>query len=52
MLTLGQGDAIISSFGINLTGSVAAAFRRLIYLQRLPTMRHRLQVLKKLIINN
>lgn len=52
MLTLGQGDAIISSFGINLTGSVAAAFRRLIYLQRLPTMGHRLQVLKKLIINN
>ena len=49
MLTLGKGEAIISSFGINLTGFLAGILRRLIYIQRLPTMRHRLQVLKNLL---
>ncbi len=49
MLTLGKGEAIISSFGINLSGKLAGLLRRLIYIQRLPTMRHRLQVLKNLI---
>lgn len=49
MLTLGKGIAIISSFGINLTGFVAGILRRLIYIQRLPTMRHRLQVFKNLL---
>jgi demethylphylloquinone reductase len=48
MLTLGKKVAIISSFRINLTGRVAGILRRLIYLQRLPTMRHRLQVFKNL----
>ncbi len=48
MLTLGKETAIISSFRINLTGRVAGILRRLIYLQRLPTMRHRLQVFKNL----
>ena len=49
MLTLGKGMAIVSSFGINLTGFVAGILRRLIYIQRLPTMRHRLQVFKNLL---
>ncbi len=49
MLTLGKGEAIVSSFGINLSGKFADLLRRLIYIQRLPTMRHRLQVLKNLI---
>ena len=49
MLTLGKGEAIISSFGINLSGKLADLLRRLIYIQRLPTMRHRLQVFKNLL---
>jgi demethylphylloquinone reductase len=52
MLTLGKENAIISSFGINLTGFVAGIFRRLIYIQRLPTIRHRWQVLKNLFFGN
>ncbi|MGF1541644.1 MAG: NAD(P)/FAD-dependent oxidoreductase [Pleurocapsa sp.] len=52
MLTLGKGDAIISSFGINLTGFVAGILRRLIYIQRLPTIRHRWQVFKNLFFGN
>ncbi|MDJ0575706.1 MAG: NAD(P)/FAD-dependent oxidoreductase [Xenococcaceae cyanobacterium MO_234.B1] len=50
MLTLGKGEAIISSFGINLSGKLADLLRRLIYIQRLPTMRHRLQVFKNLLL--
>jgi NADH dehydrogenase len=50
MLTLGKGVAIVSSFGINLEGNLAGKLRRLIYLQRLPTMRHRWQVLKNLFL--
>lgn len=46
MLTLGINAAVLSSFGINLEGGLAGISRRLIYLQRLPTTRHRLQVLK------
>ena len=49
MLTLGKGEAIVSSFGINLSGKLAGLLRRLIYIQRLPTMKHRLQVLKNLL---
>ena len=49
MLTLGKGTAIVSSFGINLTGSVADLMRRLIYILRLPTFRHRWQVFKNLL---
>lgn len=49
MLTLGKGAAIVSSFSINISGSVGAFLRRLIYVQRLPTWRHRLQVLKNLL---
>ncbi|MGK7948706.1 MAG: NAD(P)/FAD-dependent oxidoreductase [Xenococcaceae cyanobacterium] len=49
MLTLGKGVAIVSSFGINLTGALAGLMRRLIYIFRLPTFRHRWQVLKNLL---
>ena len=49
MLTLGKGAAIVSSFFLNIEGSLAAIIRRLIYIQRLPTLRHRLQVFKNLL---
>jgi demethylphylloquinone reductase len=48
MLTLGKGAAIVSSFGVNLEGKLAAIMRRIVYIFRLPTMRHRLQVLKNI----
>ena len=51
MLTLGKGAAIVSSFSINIEGSLGSLLRRLIYVQRLPTLRHRLQVLKQLLIS-
>ena len=46
MMTLGKRRAIVSSYGINLTGYLADVMRRLVYIQRLPSMRHRLQVFK------
>ncbi|MGB3691796.1 MAG: NAD(P)/FAD-dependent oxidoreductase [Spirulinaceae cyanobacterium] len=46
MITLGINDAAVSSFGINLKGSLAALVRRIVYLQRLPTFSHRWEVLK------
>ncbi len=46
MITLGVNDAAVSSFGINLKGSLAALVRRIVYLQRLPTFSHRWKVLK------
>jgi NADH dehydrogenase len=46
MITLGKNAAAVSSFGINLEGFLASLVRRLVYLQRLPTLRHRLQVLR------
>ena len=49
MLTLGKGEAIVSSFGINISGKLAGLIRRLIYVQRLPTTKHRLQVFKNLL---
>jgi NADH dehydrogenase len=51
MLTLGKGAAIVSSFSINLEGQLAAIVRRLVYIQRLPTLRHRWQVFKNLLKN-
>lgn len=51
MLTLGKGAAIVSSFCLNLEGAFAALLRRLIYIQRLPTSRHRLQVLNHLLVS-
>jgi demethylphylloquinone reductase len=49
MLTLGKGVAVVSSYGINLEGFLGGIVRRLVYIQRLPTWRHRLQVLKNLV---
>lgn len=46
MLTLGMNAAVVSSFGLNLEGPLAAIARQAVYLQRLPTLRHRLQVVR------
>ena len=44
MLTLGTEDAAMSGLGVQLQGSLAYIARRLVYLWRLPTLKHRLQV--------
>lgn len=44
MLTLGTEDAALSGLGMQLQGSLAYIARRLVYLWRLPTLKHRLQV--------
>lgn len=44
MLTLGKEDAALSGLGLQLRGPVAYIARRLVYLWRLPTLKHRLQV--------
>ncbi|MGK7957877.1 MAG: NAD(P)/FAD-dependent oxidoreductase [Crocosphaera sp.] len=49
MLTLGRRTAIISSYGINISGQLGGIMRRLAYIFRLPTMRHRLQVLRNFV---
>ncbi len=49
MLTLGRRTAIISSYGININGQIGGMLRRLAYIFRLPTMRHRLQVLRNFV---
>lgn len=46
MMTLGERKGIVSSFGLNITGYCADIMRRLVYVQRLPGNRHRLQVFK------
>jgi NADH:ubiquinone reductase (non-electrogenic) len=46
MLALGKEVAIVSSFGLNLEGKLAGFVRRLAYIFRLPTPRHRWQVFK------
>lgn len=46
MLTLGVDRAVIASCGLLLEGYLAATIRKLIYIERLPTNRHRWQVLK------
>ena len=51
MLTLGKGRGIVSSFSVNLEGALAEKIRRLAYIQRLPTLRHRLQVLKHWLVS-
>jgi len=45
MITVGVNDAAISSFGLHIHGSLAFLFRNLVYLMRMPTLTHRLQVL-------
>jgi NADH dehydrogenase len=52
MLTLGKKVAVVSSFGVNLEGALADKIRRLAYIQRLPTFRHRWQVLKNVVRNS
>jgi demethylphylloquinone reductase len=44
MMTLGTDDATISGMGLNLDGNLAYLARRLIYLYRLPTLKHQLAV--------
>lgn len=44
MITLGVGDAGLSSFGITLGGQLAALCRRGVYIFRMPTQRHQLKV--------
>jgi demethylphylloquinone reductase len=46
MLTLGIDSALVYSFGIQFQGSLAASIRRLVYCQRLPTLRHRRQLIQ------
>jgi NADH dehydrogenase len=44
MLALGVDDATLSGLGLNLDGNLAYLTRRLIYLYRLPTLKHKLSV--------
>lgn len=44
MIALGSDGAAISAMGVNLKGPAAYVTRRLVYLLRMPTLRHRLQV--------
>ena len=44
MMTLGVDDATVSSLGIKLDGTLAYLTRRLLYLYRLPTLKHQLAV--------
>lgn len=45
MMTLGKGNALVSSFGLVFSGAIAGLVRQVVYLQRLPTLHHRWQVL-------
>ena len=47
MLTLGIGDAGVWSFGIAVSGRLAAVCRRGIYILRMPTRRHQLKVARR-----
>ena len=44
MMTLGVDNATLSGLGMKLDGSIAYIARRLIYLYRLPTLKHQLTV--------
>ena len=44
MMTLGVDSATINGLGLKLDGSLAYIARRLIYLYRLPTLKHQLTV--------
>jgi demethylphylloquinone reductase len=44
MMALGSNSATLSGLGINLDGSWAYLARRLVYLYRLPTLNHQIQV--------
>ncbi|MEL6602464.1 MAG: FAD-dependent oxidoreductase [Cyanobacteria bacterium J06614_10] len=47
MITLGVGDAALSSFGLTLGGLLAALSRRVVYIFRMPTRRHQLKVARR-----
>ena len=47
MLTLGKGAGGVWSFGISLGGRLGGIIRRLVYLHRMPTNRHRLKVARR-----
>ncbi len=47
MLTLGIKNAVIYSFGITLDGNLAGIIRTGVYIQRLPTLKHKIQVAKR-----
>ena len=51
MLTLGKETAVVSSSVLNLEGRLAGVIRRLVYSLRLPTLRHRLQVFRYLLVS-
>ncbi|MGB2925748.1 MAG: NAD(P)/FAD-dependent oxidoreductase [Limnothrix sp.] len=44
MLTLGENNATLSGLGVELEGNLAHLTRRLVYLYRLPTWQHQLNV--------
>ncbi|NJN63200.1 MAG: NAD(P)/FAD-dependent oxidoreductase [Coleofasciculaceae cyanobacterium RL_1_1] len=44
MMTLGHDNATLSGLGISINGEVAHFARRLVYLYRLPTLKHQLNV--------
>ncbi len=44
MLSLGEDEATISGLGINLEGTLGYLIRRLVYLYRLPTLKHQMSV--------
>ncbi|MBE9068236.1 FAD-dependent oxidoreductase [Leptolyngbya cf. ectocarpi LEGE 11479] len=47
MLTLGKGTGGVWSFGISLAGRLGGIVRRVVYLHRMPTNRHRLKVARR-----
>jgi NADH:ubiquinone reductase (non-electrogenic) len=47
MLTLGIKNAVVSSFGITIDGNLGRIIRRGVYIQRLPTFNHKIQVAKR-----
>ncbi|WP_016950947.1 NAD(P)/FAD-dependent oxidoreductase [Anabaena sp. PCC 7108] len=50
MLTLGIKNAVVYSFGITLHGNLAGIIRTGVYIQRLPTLKHKLEVAKRWIV--
>jgi NADH dehydrogenase len=44
MMTLGRDNATLSGLGLSINGEVAHFTRRLVYLYRLPTFKHQLNV--------
>ncbi len=49
MLTLGKYSAVVSSYFLNIDGLLGFVIRALAYIFRLPTRRHKIQVLRNLL---